>query len=59
MGSITLLWSEFWVGFLTKILKRTVVMHTHTDAILELQDEIAGGVLNGKFDSDWIVCTGL
>lgn len=34
------------------------VGHNHTDAILELQDEIAGGVLNGKIDSTRIIWIG-
>jgi hypothetical protein len=34
------------------------VMHNHTDAILELQGEIAGGVLNGKIDEDRIIWIG-
>ena len=34
------------------------VGHNHTDAILEMQDEIVGGVLNGKIDADRIIWIG-
>ncbi len=34
------------------------VGHNHTDALLELQDEIAGGVLNGKIDAERIIWIG-
>ncbi len=34
------------------------VGHNHTDAIIELQDEIAGGVLNGKIDTTRIIWIG-
>ena len=36
----------------------TATTQNHTDAILELQSSIAGGILNGKIDSDRIIWIG-